>query len=34
VEAGAHSIGLFPAPEVDVAREQLPQVLELAAALR
>ncbi len=34
VEAGVHSIGLFPAPEQDVAREQLPQVLELAAALR
>jgi alkanesulfonate monooxygenase SsuD/methylene tetrahydromethanopterin reductase-like flavin-dependent oxidoreductase (luciferase family) len=34
VEAGAHSIGLFPAPEIDVAREQLPQVLELAATLR
>jgi 5,10-methylenetetrahydromethanopterin reductase len=34
IEAGAHSIGLFPAPRPEVARFQLDQVLELSAILR
>jgi 5,10-methylenetetrahydromethanopterin reductase len=34
VEAGAHSIALFPAPELEVARGQVDDVLTLAAALR
>lgn len=28
--AGAHSIALFPAPDIDIARSQLDQILELA----
>lgn len=34
VEAGAHSVALFPGPDLDVARSQLNDVVALAAAVR
>ena len=34
VDAGAHSVALFPAPDLDVARTQLDDVVAIAAALR
>lgn len=34
VDAGAHSVALFPAPDLDIARAQVNDVVALAAALR